>query len=173
MHCLSFDDPIVIRDTWCASSHIVGWVERGTSGISVVTCIARNPSWGRRRRYATRAMRSASSRRKTPRKPPKAARAAGRGRAPQDIPPTPPCARTSRTPSVTADARLQLSEPGVAVARGAGGVDQPEGIRRQLPQATTRMTRGKSGAKAPDRNRCPPRPGPPPRRASKEPNLQR
>ncbi len=50
----------------------------------------------------------------------------------------------------------------------AGRVDAPEGIRRQPPQAATRMTTGQSGAKAPDRNRSPARPRPTTHRASKE-----
>ena len=46
----------------------------------------------------------------------------------------------------------------------AGRVDAPEGIGRPAPKATTTMTTGggrlgKSGAKAPDRNRSPARPG--------------
>jgi hypothetical protein len=57
----------------------------------------------------------------------------------------------------------------------AGRVDAPEGIGRPAPKATTTMTTGggrlgKSGAKAPDRNRSPARPRPTTRRASYEPD---
>ncbi|MEN4922507.1 hypothetical protein ABE485_27810, partial [Achromobacter spanius] len=49
-----------------------------------------------------------------------------------------------------------------------GAFDAPEGIGRQAPQAPTTMTKGQSGANAPDRNRRPTHPSPPTRRASKE-----
>jgi len=49
--------------------------------------------------------------------------------------------------------RLPLLEPVAPAACGAWGVDKPNGIRRQAPQALTKMTTGQSGAKAPDRNR--------------------
>jgi len=65
-----------------------------------------------------------------------------------------------------------LLESGAVAARGARGVDKPEGIGRQAPKATTTMTTGKSGAKAPDRNRGPARPGPPPCRTPQELNAR-
>ena len=117
-----------------------------------------------------RATREASSpRRKTPRKSPEAARAADRGRAPQDArspkSPTQKC-QAHQPPQHPKNCNCQSPvrwRPGV---RGASiSPRESEGSRRR-----TKMTKGQSGAKAPDRNRGPARPGPPPCRTSQELN---
>ncbi|MCP1404090.1 hypothetical protein J3D52_004249 [Achromobacter insolitus] len=86
-------------------------------------------------------------------------------------------ARTPSTPPAPAPVKFQPAEPVASAACGARGVDKPEGIRRQPPQAATRMRMGgaalgKSGANAPDRNRCPAPRRPPTRQASQEPTNQ-
>jgi len=84
-------------------------------------------------------------------------------------------ARTSAGKNLKNSTRQSARQAETTRARCGGGlgcagrVDAPEGIGRQSPKATTTMTTGQSGAKAPDRNRSPARPRPPLRRASKEP----
>jgi len=76
--------------------------------------------------------------------------------------------KNSTRPSAR-QAETTRARRGVGLGR-AGRVDAPEGIGRQSPKATTTMTKGKSGAKAPDRNRSPARPRPTPCPAPQEPS---
>ncbi len=105
--------------------------------------------------------RAASSpRRKTPRKPHQAAGAAAVGRAPRDAPTHEKRREKSQEPHSPSVLPSSSHRSPVWRRPGcAGRVDAPEGIGRQAPQATTTMTKGQSGAKAPDRNRSPAHPG--------------
>jgi len=100
------------------------------------------------------------SRRTAMRKPQKAARAAGLGRATQTSPP----------PTVLAASHFCTL---VAEGEGLRGGGQPRCARGNLkgrPKAWTKMTKGKSGAKAPDRNRGRPPPRSPSPSATYEDN---
>ena len=140
-------------------------------------CVARNGS-ARARRCALRATLSPPqkpaarplendsphSRKRTPRKrppprmPSKAARAAATRRAPQHS-------------SLRQTLAAPRTKTAAARRRGGPACAQPRCARGNLkgrPKAWTKMTKGTSGAKAPDRNRGRAQAGPPRRRATYE-----